>query len=205
MTKIKRQQAISRRSFMQAMNEIPRIMTSADSVSLKQTENFIAVFYDFINHELEMEVTREKITNLIGNVLDTDSKRLILICLGFLSNRDVLPTIKEIVNETKKQVDMVDYIVKELLLLALYTGKVVSPEMILTDDERKEEIARKLLVTFKLHVDGETSEESRSILENIDSVEIQKLTNELEVKIRKQIEDMLAAEAAAAAAKPSRE
>lgn len=190
---------------MMAMNSLPPIIIEPDSPTVDNIDHFLAVFYDFMNHELDIDVTRAVLQNLLGKKLDKERMRMLLISIGFLSSSHVLPVLRDLVSSTRDKVDLAEYIVRELLVLTLYLGEVINPEMILTNDERKEEFARKLLKVFKVGIDGETREESSALLETIDSVEIHKLTNELEVKIREEIEKILEAERAAAAAKPSRE
>ncbi|MBD3186908.1 hypothetical protein GF325_08790 [Candidatus Bathyarchaeota archaeon] len=205
MTTFTSSSSISRRKFMMAMNSLPPIIIEPDSPTVDNIDHFLAVFYDFMNHELDIDVTRAVLQNLLGKKLDKERMRMLLISIGFLSSSHVLPVLRDLVSDTRDKVDLAEYIVRELLVLTLYLGEVINPEMILTNDERKEEFARKLLKIFKVGIDGETREESSAILETIDSVEIHKLTNELEVKIREEIEKILEAERAAAAAKPSRE
>ena len=125
--------------------------------------------------------------------------------MGFLSSPIIEPLVKQTIVILDKKIDMAGYIIQELFTLMGQLHDVISPENILLNEERKEEVARKLLDIFKIGVEGETNDESSLILDTLDSVEIKNLSEELEVKIRAEIQKTLDERAKAAAAKPSRE
>jgi hypothetical protein len=208
MTEIKAMTArvvVSRRDFMKAMDDLPRAITASDSRAANNKEYFYATFCDFLNDVLGMAVPRDVVKGLIDKDLDTPRMQLLLVGMGFIASARILPAARQAISALESAYDVNEYLLKELFLLSFYMAKVVTLEALVTQKDRKEELARKVLAIMGIGIEGETVAESVSILENLDSVEIQKLSSELEVIIRKQISDRLAAEAAAAAAKPSRE
>lgn len=194
---------VARRDLMQAMDDLPRAITAPDSLAANNKGYFFATFCDFLNDVLGMPVPREVVKGLIDKELDTSRIQLLLVVMGFLSSGRIMPAARQAIAVLASVYDVPDYLLKELFLLSFYMSKVVTLEAIVMQKDRKEELARKVLAILGIGIEGESIEESISILENLDSVEIQKLSSELEVIIRKQISDRLAAEAAAA--KPSRE
>ncbi len=194
---------VTRRDFMQAMDDLPRAITAPDSLAANNKEYFYATFCDFLNDVLGMAVPREVVKGLIDKELDTPRMQLLLVVMGFLASGRIQPAARRAIAALASAYDVPEYLLKELFLLSFYMAKVVTLEAITMQKDRKEELARKILSILGIGIEGESIEESISILENLDSVEIQKLSSELEVIIRKQISDRLAAEAAAA--KPSRE
>ncbi|MFX0099578.1 MAG: hypothetical protein ACFFCS_08350 [Candidatus Hodarchaeota archaeon] len=196
---------ISRRDFMRAMTDIPSIMSAPDSVTLNSYTRVKAAFYDFMNHELDLDTQLALINRFLTSKIHRSKLHLLLVFLGFLSSPIILPFVRKSIEILKQKVNVGEYIIQELFTLISLLNKVVFPEKILLEEERKEEVARKLLEIFKIGIEGESIEESKSILGTLDSVEIKNLSEELEVKIRAQIQKRLDEQAKAAAAKPSRE
>nr|MDO8116948.1 hypothetical protein [Candidatus Sigynarchaeota archaeon] len=197
---------VDRRDIMNAIEDLPRILTEKESISVRSVQNFLAAFNDFMNDVMGVPLGPDILEDLVKKQLDTDRMRIFLITMGFMSSRAILPAIKARIQSIRQKMEIEKYILEEMFMLALTISAVISPDLILTNRERKEEIARKILKIFDIGINGESREESRAILDNLDSIEIQKLTGELEVKIRKIIQEKLdAIAAAAAAAKPSRE
>jgi hypothetical protein len=194
---------VSRRDLVKAMEDLPRAITASDSRAANDKGVFYATFCDFLNDLLHTNVPRDVVKNLIDKELDLPRMQLLLVGMGFMSSTQVFPAVRKAITALQSAYDVTEYLLKELLLLSFYMAKVVTLEAIVTQRDRKEELARKILAILGIGIEGESAAESAAILENLDSVEIQKLSSELEVIIRKQISDKLAAEAAAA--KPSRE
>ncbi len=194
---------VTRRDLAKAMDDLPRAITAPDSKAANDKGAFYATFCDFLNDLLHTNVPRDVVKDLIDKELDLPRMQLLLVGMGFISSARVLPAAREAITTLQGPYDVAEYLLKELMLLSFYMAKVVTIESLVTQKDRKEELARKILAIFGIGIEGESAAESAAILENLDSVEIQKLSSELEVIIRKQISDRLAAEAAAA--KPSRE
>jgi hypothetical protein len=194
---------VSRRDFMKVMEDLPRAITASDSRAANNKDCFYATFCDFLYDVLGIAVPRDVVKNLIDKELDTPRMQLLLVGMGFVASARILPAARKAVTALKSAYDVAEYLLKEVFLLSFYMAKVVTLDAIVTQKDRQEELARKILAILGIGIEGETAAESNSILENLDSVEIQKLSSELEVIIRKQISDKMAAEAAAA--KPSRE
>ncbi len=194
---------VFRRDLVKAMEDLPRAITSPDSRAANDKGVFYATFCDFLNDLLHTNVPRDVVKDLVDKELDQPRMQLLLVGMGFISSARILPAVRQAITILQGTYDVSDYLLKELLLLSFYMAKVVTLEAIMTQKDRKEELARKILTILGIGIEGESAAESKAILETLDSVEIQKLSSELEVIIRKQISDRLAAEAAAA--KPSRE
>ncbi|MBN2150520.1 MAG: hypothetical protein JW839_03635 [Candidatus Lokiarchaeota archaeon] len=195
--------AVSRRDIARAMDNLPRALTDAGSLAASDKAAFFAAFCDFLNDVLGVAVPRDVVKNLIDKELDSARMRLLLLCMGFAASAHVLPAARRAAEALQGAYDVPEYLLKELFLLSFYMAKVVPADAVLAHKDRWEELARKVLAILGIPIEGETAAESKAILANLDSVEMQKLSSELEVVIRKQIQDLLAAEAAAA--KPSRE
>nr|MDO8086678.1 hypothetical protein [Candidatus Sigynarchaeum springense] len=194
---------VSRRDFMRAMDDLPRAITSPDSIAASGKDAFFPVLCDFFNDVLGLAVPRDVVRGLVDKELDTPRMQFLLVGMGFVASARISPLARQAVIALQGAYNVVEYLLKELFLLSFYMAKVVSLDAIRTQKDRKEELARKILDILGIGIEGESAAESAAILENLDSVEIQKLSSELEVIIRKQISDRLAVEAAAA--KPSRE
>ncbi len=197
--------AVNRRDFLNAMEDLPRIMTDRESVTIKHRQYFLAVLNDFLNTIVTTPLDVKVVDEIVNKQFEPEPMRVMLLGMGFIASRNMLPAIRKKIDVLQQKIDVASYIVKEMFFLAISMSQVISADIIMTNRDRKEEIARKILKVFDIGIHGETKEESRAILENLDSVEISKLTGELEVIIRKQIQEKLDAIAAAAAAKPSRE
>jgi hypothetical protein len=194
---------MSKRAFMKAMDDLPRAIVAPGSLAANDKGVFYATFCDCLSDEIGVKISRDVVKNLIDKELDPPRMQLLVIVMGFLASGGVHPVARQAIPILEGKYDVPEYLLKELFLLSFYMAKVITLEAIVTQQERKEELARKVLAILDVGIEGETRAESMAILENLDSVEIQKLSSELEVVIRKQITDRLAAEAAAA--KPSRE
>ncbi len=194
---------VSRRDFMKAMDDLPRAVTAPGGRASNDKDAFYPILCDFFNDVLGLTVPRDVMKHLVDKELDTPRMQLLLAGMGFVASARISPAARQAIAALQGAYDAVDYLLKELFLLSFYMAKVVPLEAIVSQKDRKEELARKILAILGIGIEGEGAAESAAILENLDSVEIQKLSSELEVIIRKQISDRLAAEAAAA--KPSRE
>ncbi|NMC05353.1 MAG: hypothetical protein GYA24_09085 [Candidatus Lokiarchaeota archaeon] len=194
---------VSYRDLMRAMDDLPRAITAPDSPAANNKDLFFATFCDFLSDVLGVVVPRDVVKGLIDKELDAPRMQFLLVVMGFLASGRIFPAARQAIAALASVYDVPEYLLKELFLLSFYMAKVVTLDAIVMHKDRKEEVARKVLAILGVGIEGESIEESASILEGLDSIEIQKLSSELEVIIRKQISDRLAAEAAAA--KPSRE
>nr|MDO8110969.1 hypothetical protein [Candidatus Sigynarchaeota archaeon] len=195
--------SLPRRTLIKAIEDLPHIIVKQNSTTVTSLDNLYAVFCDLLNELLGLSANRSTIKAFIQQAFIKDSPWLFLIAIGFLASDAVLPAVRRALPPLEAKYNITEYLLNELFTNTHYMSKVVPVDVFQVNQDRKEELARKLLKIFGIGIDGETKEESASILENLDSVEISKLSSELEVIIRKQIQDKLAAEAAAA--KPSRE
>jgi hypothetical protein len=198
---------LDKRAFMAALDNLPRIITAPDSDTLKNKAYFRAAFHDFFNQVLGIPASPAMLANIMNQESNDARDRILLFAMGFLTSGGIAGVVKHAlpaIREKFNQSDIMEYILKELILLAFTMSKVIAPDLLISDLERKEEFARKMLAIFNIGVTGENETESKTILENLDSVEIQKLSSELEVIIRAEIQKRMA-EAAEAAAKDTRE
>ncbi|MEX2725741.1 MAG: hypothetical protein Q6353_000660, partial [Candidatus Sigynarchaeum springense] len=186
---VKTKVLVSRRDFMMAMDDLPRAITSPDSKAASDKDAFFPVLCDFFNDVLGLTVSRDVVRGLVDKELDTPRMQLLLAGMGFVASARIAQFARQAVSALQERFDVVEYLLKEFFLLSFYMAKVVPFDAIITQNDRKEELARKILAILGIGVEGESAAESAAILENLDSVEIQKLSSELEFIIRKQISD----------------
>jgi hypothetical protein len=189
---------LARRMLMKAMNELPRVIVSQENVARFTQDAVYAIFCDFFGDLLENSPPRGPTKELAERIVTKMNPQMFVIALGFLASSTVFPVVKQAIPAVQARFNVIDYLMQELFTTTLYYSTVVTIESFIASQDRKEEFARKLLKIFGIGIEGETQAESTVIMENLDSVEMSKLSSELEVVIRKQIEDRLAAEEAAA-------
>ena len=113
---------------------------------------------------------------------------MLLIIIGWLSNKEILEIIqRKIGTEWKKIMD--NYILKEFLELSKSLGELIPAELFFTDRERVEELCRKFAKCLDLDIKDETLEDSEARLLQIDSIELQKLHKEVELKIKNALKE----------------
>jgi len=189
---------LARRMFMKAMNELPRVIVNQENVARFTQDAVYAIFCDLLEDLLEKPPPRGPVKELAERIVAKLNPQMFVIALGFLESSTVFPAVKQAIPAVQARFNVIEYLMEELFTTTLYYSTVVTMEAFIASQDRKEEFARKLLKIFGIGIDGETQAESTATLENLDSVEMSKLSSELEVVIRKQIEDRLAAEEAAA-------
>ncbi|MHA1733579.1 MAG: hypothetical protein ACTSU5_16650 [Promethearchaeota archaeon] len=130
--------------------------------------------------------------------LEEDQRRVLLLIIGLLADADTQTSLKGAKSFGRYK----NVVPRHLFNLAKKLGKVVPPDKFFQDEERREELARKVLAVLGLPIEGETKEDSESRLLQVDSLEIDRIQREVKEKIRKAMEE---AAKRAAAAKVSRE
>jgi len=181
-----------------AVSKLSDAFSPEDSPALS-LDNLKAVTFDFLSYQLKQKATLKNFSKII-NKLSKKQRPIFLIEIGILSNPDVLPTIIESLKEKSAS----DYIIiNKIAEIAKSLADIVPPKDFIFDSERGEEIVRKLARDFNINIAGETAEESAARLLQVDSLEIQNVKEQIEIKIRKALEE--ARRKAKAAAKITRE
>lgn len=183
---------------LDTVTKLPESFSPETSTVLTH-DNFLAVIYDFLKYQLKIETS---IKNFRKNLvkLSNNTQQILLIEVGILSNVDILPLIREIL-KVKQIIDI--RLINILTELAKSLANVVSPQNFLNDLERGEEIVRKLAKELEIDIKDETQEESSARLLQVDSLELQNVKEQIELKIRQALEE--ARKKAEAAAKVTRE
>ncbi len=182
-------------------NAVSRISDafSPESSIMLSTDNLIAVSHDFLRYQLEHPADLKNFKKILSK-LTKKQQPIYLIEIGILSNKKVLPKVKEAVKVKNSS----DYsIIDSISEIARSLAEIVSPETFVKDSERGEEIGRKLAKILGMKIAGETEEQSEARLLQVDSLELQNVKDQIEAKIRKALEE--ARKKARAAAKVTRE
>jgi len=182
----------------EAISNISNAFSPEASLALS-TDDFTAVCYDFLKYQLGTPVALKNFKKIISK-LTKKQKSIFLIELGILTNSEVLPIIKEVIKKNQYS----DFnIINSISEIAKSLADIVPPNNFLMDVDRGEELVRKLVKEFKIGISGESEEESAARLLQVDSLELQNVKEQIEVKIRKALEE--ARKKAKAAAKVTRE
>lgn len=196
------------RDVLSAVDEMPPVMVAASGPVLDDDGHFKAAIHDFFKHLLGSHVDAGLIDQLVDPAITLAGKRMLLLVMGIASAPRLYEAILPAIKAMKTRIDAAGHVIKEIVFLATVMTSVIHPDAILAVQDRKEELARKVLRIFGVGIRGETREESELALQALDTVEYRKLSSDLEVVIRQRIQQVLAeraAAAAAAAAKPTRE
>jgi hypothetical protein len=165
-----------------------------------EVSNLLPIISDFLADNLEVEDILDLIEGKLA-ALSPEGRRIFLISIGVIVNGGPLPLLTQAKGFTPKKLAekvFLGTLVKEADSL----GKLVPPSQISGDPDRAEEFCRKVARALDLPIEGETAEESKTRLYQLDSVELDKVQQEVERKIQKALEEARAREAAS---KPSGE
>ncbi len=184
------------------MDALSKLPTEFADPSNKHAEvpNLIPIISDFLADHLHVEESPDDIESKLA-ALSPEGRRIYLMMIGTIVNGGPLPLLTQ--EEGFKPGKFGDKVVLgSLVKVAESLGKLVSPSLIASDPDRAEELCRKVARALDLPIDGETAEESKTRLYQLDSIELEKVQQEVERKIQKALEEARAREAAA---KPSGE
>lgn len=165
-----------------------------------EVSNLLPIISDFLADNLQVEDILDLIEGKLA-ALSPEGRRIFLISIGIIVNGGPLPLLTQAKGFTPKKLAE-KVILGTLVKEADSLGKLVPPSQLSGDPDRAEELCRKVARALDLPIEGETAEESKTRLYQLDSVELDKVQQEVERKIQKALEEARAREAAS---KPSGE
>jgi hypothetical protein len=184
---------------MDALSKLPPEFSDQNS-KYAEVPNILPIVSDFLSDYLQVEGMLDTIESKLA-ALSPEGRRIFLLIIGVLVNGGPIPVLTQAKGfKPAKFADKV--ILGTLVEVSESLGKLVLPAQISGDQDRAEELCRKIARALDLLIDGEDAEESKTRLFQLDTIELDKVQQEVERKIQKALEEARAREAAA---KPSGE
>ncbi len=154
----------------------------------------LPIVSDFLADNFQMEELVEDIEGKLA-ALSPEGRRIYLMIFGVIVNGGPIPLVKQ-ADGFKPEKFAKKVILDSLVKVAESLGKLVPLAQISADPDRAEELCRKVARALDLPIEGETAEESKTRLYQLDSIELDKVQKEVEIKIQKALEEARAREAA---------
>ncbi len=184
---------------MDALSKLPPEFADPTN-KYAEVSNLLPITSDFLADNLQVEEILDLIEGKLA-ALSPEGRRIFLISIGVIVNGGPLPLLTQAKGFTPKKLAE-KVILGNLVKEADSLGKLVPLSQLSGDPDRAEELCRKVARALDLPIEGETAEESKTRLYQLDSVELDKVQQEVERKIQKALEEARAREAAS---KPSGE
>jgi hypothetical protein len=188
------QNGIDIRVILDAVDELPLFYKDPNS-NYHNTLYLLPIINDFLKDYFQSSFDLESLKTKLSE-FSVEERKLILIIIGIMS----IPNFHKTLLESEK-IDKLNfaskYLIKDIFQLVLSLGKLFLPSVIFTDNDRKEEVVRKLIAIFKIQIQGETFDDSNMRILQIDSVELKKIETTIQKKIQDALEEARRQEAAA--------
>ncbi len=176
-----------------ALSKLPAEFGDANKL-FAEVANLLPILSDFLADNFHLEEFMDGSESTIA-ALSPEGRRIFLMILGTIVNGGTIPILTQVEGFNPRSFAK-NIVLGTLPKMADSLGKLVSPSQITGDPDRAEELCRKIAQALDLSIEGETVEDSKTRLYQLDSVELDKVQKEVEAKIQRALEEARAREAA---------